>query len=266
MPTEKATAIVIRTVEFSETSLVVTLFTREFGKIGALAKGGRRLKGPFESALDLLALSGIVFLHKSSDALDLLTEAKLLRRFRPAGRDLGRLYAGYYVAELLDGLTDEDDPHPELFDLADQTLAALAVEDTEDANNSRRLTAAGEAVAKLTMRFELGALKLLGHLPSLDQCVECGGPVPLSGRVAFGQLDGGVLCANCRAGKKQVVMVSAGALRTMAQLADTDGAAWRRTKIDPRSLGELRGLLNHYFTQLLGRKPKMHEYLGVLGN
>ena len=61
-------------------------------------------------------------------------------------------------------------------------------------------------------------------------------------------------------------MVSAGALRTMAQLADTGGGVWRRMEIDPRSLGELRGLLNHYFTHLLGRKPKMHEYLGVLGN
>ena len=88
MPSEKATAIVLRTVEFSETSLVVTLFTREFGKLGALAKGARRLKNPFESALDLLALCRIVFLHKSSDALDLVTEAKLLRRFRPAGREL----------------------------------------------------------------------------------------------------------------------------------------------------------------------------------
>ncbi len=233
MSSEKATAIVIRTVEFSETSLVVTLFTREFGKIGALAKGGRRLKGPFESALDLLALSGIVFLHKSSDALDLLTEAKLLRRFRPAGRDLGGLYAGYYIAELLDGLTDEDDPHPELFDLADQTLAALAAgDDSRGLTAPGKTTAPGETVAKLTMRFELGALRLLGHLPSLDHCVECGAAVKQLGRVAFGQLDGGVLCPDCRAGKKQIVMVNAGVLRTMAQLADTDGAAWRRTKIE----------------------------------
>ena len=166
MPSEKATAIVIRTVEFSETSLVVTLFTREFGKIGALAKGARRLKGPFESALDLLALCRIVFLHKSSDALDLLTEAKLLRRFRPAGHDLSGLYAGYYVAELLGELTDDDDPHPELFDLADETLAALA---------------AGESVAKRVVRFELGALRLLGHMPSLDACVECGAAVAAGG-------------------------------------------------------------------------------------
>ena len=68
MPSEKVQAIVIRVVEFSETSCVVTLFTREFGKISGLAKGARRPKSPFESALDLLAVCRIVFLHKSSDA------------------------------------------------------------------------------------------------------------------------------------------------------------------------------------------------------
>ena len=251
MPSEKAVAIVIRTVEFSETSLVVTLFTREFGKLGALAKGARRLKGPFESALDLLALCRIVFLHKSSDALDLLTEAKLLRRFRPAGHDLRGLYAAYYVAELLGELTDEDDPHPELFDLADETLAALG---------------AGEPAAKRIVRFELGALRLLGHMPSLDACVECGARVAPAGRVAFGQFDGGVLCPACREGRKEVVLVSTGVLRAMAQLADPDGRVWRRLEIDSRCFGEMRGLLNHYFTHLLGRKPRMHEYLGVLGN
>ena len=249
MPAEKATAIVLRTVEFSESSLVVTLFTREGGKVRALAKGGRRLKGPFESAIDLLALCRIVFLRKSSDALDLLTEAKLQRRFRPAGRDLSSLYAGYYVAELLSGLTDDYDPHPELFDLADQTLQALA---------------AGQPVARMVLRFELGTLRILGHLPSLDACVQCGFEVRATGRVAFGQLDGGVLCAKCRGGRRQVASVSAGALRTMAQLADPHSRSWRRIEIGTTSHGEIRGLLNHYIANLLGHRPRMQQYLGLL--
>jgi DNA repair protein RecO (recombination protein O) len=251
MPSEKAIAIVIRAVEFSETSLVVTLFTREFGKIGALAKGARRLKGPFESALDLLALCRIVFLHKTSEALDLLTEAKLLRRFRPPGRNLPALYAAYYVAELLDAMTDDDDPHPELFDLADETLAALA---------------SGESVAKWIVRFELGALRILGHAPSMENCVECGVTLAIGGRVAFGLLDGGVLCANCRTGKREVVLVSAGVLRTLAQLAHQNGKIWRHMEVSAGSMGEMRGLLNRYFTHLLGRKLKMHEYLRMLEN
>src|SRR5262245_24583033 len=125
MATEKSRAIVLKVVEFSETSCVVTLFTEDFGKVGALAKGARRAKSPFEGALDLLALVRIVFLHKSSEALDLLTEARLERRFRCAQRDLARLYAGYYVAELLAELTEPGDPHRELFQAADATLFAL---------------------------------------------------------------------------------------------------------------------------------------------
>ncbi len=251
MPTEKTAAIVLRTIEFSESSLVVTLFTRDFGKIGALAKGARRLKGPFDSALDVLTLCRIVFLHKSSEALDLLTEAKLQRRFRPAGRDLSSLYAGYYVAELLSQLTDDCDPHPGLFDLADETLEALA---------------AGEAVPRRVVRFELGALRLLGHMPSLEHCVGCSVPVEATGRVAFGELDGGVLCDNCRMGRKQVASVSAGALRTMTRLADTDADAWRRIEIGSRTLAEIRGVLNRYLVNLMGRRPRMHEYLSPLCN
>src|SRR5690349_8791061 len=125
MAAEQTRGIVLKVVEFSETSCVVTLFTEDFGKVGGLAKGARRPKGPFEGALDLLALVRIVLLRKSSEALDLLTEAKLERRFRSAQRELARLYAGYYVAELLTELTERGDPHPALFHAADETLFSL---------------------------------------------------------------------------------------------------------------------------------------------
>jgi DNA repair protein RecO (recombination protein O) len=246
---EKTLAIVLRVVEFSETSCVVTLYSRDFGKIGALAKGARRPKSPFESALDLLSVCRIVFLHKSSDALDLLTEAKLERRFKAARKDLSRLYAGYYVAELLDALTDADDPHPDLFETADRTLAALD----------------GEAeLAPLVLRFELVALRVLGHLPALTQCAGCGKPVSTSGRVAFGQLAGGVLCGDCRVGQRQVVSVSGPVIDALRVFAQTDDA-WMEAGLDERVRGELRGVVNHYVANLLGRKPKMHPYLGALG-
>ncbi len=246
MSSEKATAIVLRVIEFSETSSVVTLFTREFGKIRALAKGARRPKGPFESALDLLGLCRIVFLRKSSDALDLLTEAKLERRFRPPGGDLSNLYAAYYVAELLSELTDDYDPHPELFDAADRALAALR---------------SSHGVAPVVLRFELTALRVLGHLPSLENCAECGNAVQLVGRVPFSQLAGGVLCKSCRVGQKQVISVSAAVLITLARLADPACEALRPEEFDPRTYGELRAVLNHYWSHLLGHQPRMHRYL-----
>ena len=246
---EKSLAIVLRLVDFSETSLIVTLFTEDWGKISALAKGARRPKGPFEAALDLLAVCRIVFLHKGSDALDLLTEAKLERRFRAATRDLSRLYAGYYVAELLQDLTDNADPHPRLFRAANQTL-----QDLDQAVD----------VAATELRFELLLLQEVGHMPALDQCVGCGAEVGNKrGRVAFGQLAGGVLCDACRPGQKQVVSLSTSVLSNL-RLFSEPGEEWRQTALDRSVRGEVRGLMNQYFANLLGHRPRMHRYLGVL--
>ena len=244
MSSEKSLAIVLRVVDFSETSVIATLFTEDFGKITALAKGARRPKGPFEAALDLLAVCRIVFLHKASDALDLLTEAKLERRFRAATRDLSCLYAGYYVAELLRELTDTGDPHPELFQVADRALI-----DLETQQDARRTI----------LEFELTTLRLLGHLPSLERCAACGAVVTVRGRVAFGQLAGGILCPSCRPGKRQVISISAGTLFLLRELADPTGS--RNEKLDRSSLGEARGILNQFLSNLIGRRLRMHRYL-----
>src|SRR3954451_5431066 len=193
MAAEKTQAIVLKMVEFSETSCIVTLFTEDFGKVGALAKGARRPKGPFEGALDLLALIRIVFLRKSSDSLDLLTEAKLHRRFRSAERDLMRLNAGYYVAELLTELTERGDPHPALFAAAEQTLQALD---------------GGQSVAETIVTFELTALKEVGHSPTMEACVVCGRPVAPRERAPLDMPAGGVLCDECRPGRRGIVSVS----------------------------------------------------------
>jgi DNA repair protein RecO (recombination protein O) len=251
MSVEKAEALVIRVIDFSETSAVVTLFTREFGKVAALAKGARRLKGPFESALDLLARVRIVFLRKSSEALDLLTEAQLERRFRSPGRDLSRLYGAYYVAELLNDLTDDDDPHPDLFDAACEALDALGGESTPP----------GDAI----LRWELVALRILGHLPSLDACVECGKAVAAGRRTSFGLAVGGVLCDACRPGKKHVASLSAPAVERLRQFAEP-GEGWKNAEIDRRQAGELRGIVNQYVSHLLGHPPRMQDYLSLPGS
>lgn len=229
---------------------MVTLFTRDFGKISAMAKGARRPKGPFEAAIDLLALVRIVFLSKSSDALDLLTEAKLERRFRAATRDLTRLYAGYYVIELLNDLTDNNDPHPELFDIADQTILNL---------DSDR------PVASNILRFEMAALQLLGHAPSWRQCVGCGlADVESKNGISFGLLAGGAYCPTCRAGKRQVVKLSTKAIELLEVYTDVESERWQDVPLAAKQTGEIRGVINQYLSHLLGKRPRMHKFLGLM--
>ena len=249
MPLEKAHALILRLVDFSETSQIVTLFTKEYGKIGALAKGAHRQKGPFDSALDLLTRVRIVFLRKSSGGLDLLTEAKLEHRFRPPDRDLTPLFAGYYLAELLLGLTDDYDPHPELFESAAETLEILSYDGEKN-------------ISPVILAFEMNALRLLGHLPNLEECVECGKPIATDRLVAFGQSSGGVLCRNCRPGKRHIAQINRESLKTLQWYARCKG----NVDSDPlhQITGEVRGVINHSISHLLGREPKMQKHLRFL--
>ncbi|MFO7901501.1 MAG: DNA repair protein RecO [Planctomycetota bacterium] len=249
MSSEKTQAIVVRVVDFSETSCVVTLFTREFGKIGALAKGARRPKSPFESALDLLAVCRIVFLHKSSESLDVLTEAKLERRFRGATRDLSRLYAGYYIAELLRDLTHAGDPLPALYDAAEAGLQELE---------------GNLPVHRIVLRFEMLALHLLGHLPALFGCAACGQSIEVSGRMLFGQQAGGLLCSRCRVGQRQVVGTTARTIEVLRRFATFGTSSWRETPMEARTRGEIRGIVGQYMCNVLDHRPRMHDYLGSL--
>ncbi len=246
MSDEKTTAIVLKVVEFSETSSIVTLMTRDFGKITAMAKGARKLKGPFESALDVLAVCRIVFLRRPSGSMELLTEAKLERRFRGASKNLETLYAAYYVAELLRLLTDDHDPHPDAYDLAVDTLQRLEE---------------GADVANQLIRFELRLLKILGHQPVFSNCAGCGKKRTAAGRVSFGLDAGGVLCSHCKVGKQNVVSLSSNAWQFLNELTIAV-AIEKDHKSEKWPLGEVRKLLNNYITHLLGFPPRLHAFLG----
>jgi DNA repair protein RecO (recombination protein O) len=242
-------ALVLRSVDVFETSSVLTLFTRELGKVSALAKGARRLKSPLQGGLDLLGVSDIVWLHKASEALDLVTEAAPVERFASFRRDLAALYAGYYVAELLTDLTDLHDPHPKLFDAAVVTLRHLG----EPALRSRRV-----------FRFELACLRELGLMPALDACAHCGvvvGPEGDPGAVAFGLATGGVLCPACRPGQPHVATLSGRTLDALRTLA-SPGGGWRELDPAPATLGPVRATLGAVVSHLLGHRPRMLPYLG----
>jgi DNA repair protein RecO (recombination protein O) len=242
---ERATALVIRGVDFSETSRIVTLWTREFGKVRALAKGGRRLKSNFDVALDLLTVCGIVFIRKHPGQLDLLTEAQVQERFGQLRGDLAALYAGYYVAEMLGDWTQESDPHPILFEEAVGTLRNLG----------QRGILAGPCLA----HFELVLLRELGYGPALDFCADCG--EALSGQgLAFSAAGGGALCAACQPKHRDKRALSDAAWRALGELQSA-GEGWRNVQ-DPHLRSEVRQLLDHYVTYLLGRRPRLLPYLG----
>jgi DNA repair protein RecO (recombination protein O) len=246
MSGEKSDALVIRVSDFSETSRVTVFFTREFGRISTLAKGGRRLKGPFESALDLLSTCRIVFLRKSSSGLDILTEAQLVSRFRPHGRDLTSLYGGYYVAELLLSLTEDYDPHPVLYDAAVAALDRLS----------------SEEIPRLSLiRFELVLLREIGQLPNFEECMACGEAVSEGLKFGFWVSQGGLICPTCQREDYDQLQIRAGTVAVLRHLADESETAWQRVSVSAQQLHEMKQVTTAAISHVLGRRPRMARYL-----
>ncbi|MFN0054183.1 MAG: DNA repair protein RecO [Planctomycetales bacterium] len=247
MSAEKSIALVIRLADFSESSRVVTLFTRDFGKVAVVAKGAKRLKGPFEAALDLLTLCEVVFLRKSTSSLDLLTEARLRTRFRPQPGNLGSLYGGYYVAELLDALSEEYDAHPALFD---EACAAL-----------ERLSEGNLPLNSILSRFELVLLREIGQLPSFEGCVACGEPVGDTRRFTFKVSQGGLICDACLIEDAPRSWMTPSTASTLCQLAQETLPDWSQLALTGEQMSPIRSVLISTISYVLGRRPKMLRYL-----
>lgn len=264
MAAEKTRSIVIRAIPFGETSCVATLYTRELGKVRGLAKGAWRPKSGFDAALDLLSTCQVLVLRKFSGGLDVLTEATLEYRFRVGS--LTAFHGALYVAELLDALTADADPQPDLFDAAHATLRTLS--------SPRPATAADghgqpsdrcdpDAVRAAVLHFELELLRIVGHAPALFRCAECRAPIGDGGRTFFGMLDGGALCPACRGGKRSVISISRDAMAALRLLAGSHHA-WQHVRLPPAAGGELRAIMNTYFANLLGRRLRTARWLAAL--
>lgn len=246
MSSEKATGLILRITDFSETSRICVWMTEEFGKLSTLAKGGRRLKGPFESALDLLSTCQLVFLRKSSGGLDLLTEARLLQRFSPQPKQIHNLYAGYYLAELLLALTEDYDPHPELY------RAAVGLLDQLQNLNDIRLA---------VIRFELKVLEEIGQLPEFETCMACSAPLT-EGRVfGFWVAQGGLICEDCQKSGYSQLEVHAGTASLLRQLTDPEATDWTQLTPTVQQLRELKHVTTTALSHILGYRPKTLKFL-----
>jgi DNA repair protein RecO (recombination protein O) len=246
MSTEKTEALVLRTTDWSETSRVATLWTRDLGKVRALAKGGRRLRSNFESSLDLLTHCRIVLIRKTSGGLDLLTEAQAVQCFAHLRTNLSALYAGYYLAELLGEGTQDLDPHPALFDEAVGALVSLGEPEA----------ATPHSVGLRMARFEAAWLRELGFRPVVEECASCSRPAA-AGAALFSPAAGGIVCEVCAGRFRDRQPLSArGREALVGLLGQESEMEW-----DQPLHVEIRHLLGPYVTYLLGRRLRSLPYV-----
>ena len=183
MPLLATDAIVLHAFDYSETSRILRLATRDAGVVSVLARGARRSTKRFGSALDLFAEGTVQVLVRDQRDLQTLCAFDLTRSRPGLAADLGRFAGASALAELVLRFAT-DDPQVSLFDALSRSLDELC---TAEPDEAREVTLAG-------------AWRLVGELgfaPSLDMCSACHSQVAIADALPFSHAAGGVLCANC---------------------------------------------------------------------
>ena len=151
----RSQAVVLRSLDYGETSQIVTLLTSEKGKLGVMAKGARRTKSQFGATLQPMAYTQVVFYYKPTRELQILSESSHVETFHQLRRNLNSITVGLRIVELVDALLEEEDPQPEIFALTVQALRRLNRTDTRAAN--------------LWPFVQLRMARLLGIAPSIER-------------------------------------------------------------------------------------------------
>lgn len=179
----KTEAVVLRSIRYGEADRVLHLYTLEHGRVGAVAKGVRRVKSRLGGRLEPLSRVRLV-LHQGRGELCTISQADTLSAHAALREARASLERGTQACEAVLRLLDSAEPNRPAYNLLCNQLALL------DADP--RLATRAQALA-----FRLKLLLAAGFAPELASCASCGVADHLSG---FSPSAGGVVCSGCEAG------------------------------------------------------------------
>jgi DNA repair protein RecO (recombination protein O) len=244
MPTYQADAIVLRRLDYGEADRILTLLTREHGKLSAIARGARKSQAR-AGALDLFGRSRMM-LAKGHN-LDVVAQVERRGDARNISGDMHRTAYACLVAEVVDKVLEDRHPVDDVFDLVVETLDRL--------NAPARLPRADAAW------FLMRILDLLGYQPQLVACAGCGGASLSPNRVWFSPLLGGVLCQRCGAHDQAGSALSPTGLKVLRVMQAGDAALYDRLRLPPELLAEVERALEDLLEYHLDRHLKSLDFL-----
>jgi DNA repair protein RecO (recombination protein O) len=235
--------IILQHADWGEADRLVTIFTRELGKMRAIAKGVRKPRSrkaghlePFTRASLLLARGRDLFI---------LTQAEAIETYPATKEDLVGLGYAAYLVELLSNFTYEEEENQTLYRLLANSLARLNQGDT------RQL---------VVHYFEIRLLELVGYRPQLFLCAQCEAEIRAEDQY-FSVIQGGVLCPKCGQQAVGVRPISVDALRYLRHFQRSSYAQASRARIPTKVYKEIKNLMDFYITHLLEKQLNTPGFL-----
>ena len=243
MPLYETEAIVLRSYKLGEADRIVSLFTRDFGRVRGVAGGARRRKSRFGGSLEPLTHLRVWFYERENRELVRLNSTEVVESFIEIQKDYAVQVAAQYVAEVCDHFMPERESNKRVFRLILHVLRGLGPPDHWEATLAY---------------FSAWILRLGGVLADLEDCNRC--RRPLGGAAAYyGESEEGLCCASCREGQgRQLAAAARGLCRsTQGQTLEQ----WRRSNPEREQSRDLRQFLDWQIERHIERKLVTKQFL-----
>jgi DNA repair protein RecO (recombination protein O) len=241
---QKTDAIILRRYPLRETSLLLFFYTKDFGKIKGVIRGIRGPRGQFGSFPEIFTLNKIVFYASRKREYVYLTECDLVDLFKNIRLDLERTGYASYIIEMVDATSMFHDTNKVLFQLLVDSLHALC-----GPGSARR-------IARI---FEIKLLLILGLMPAVDRCLQCGKAVNSGTRFSFKL--GGLLCRNCDAADRAAVDILPGTINFIYHIEKASYQKATRVKVSKQVGEEVESILRKFLDIHIDKKLKTLDFL-----
>ncbi|WP_306291511.1 DNA repair protein RecO [Paraliobacillus ryukyuensis] len=241
---EKIEGIIIRTQDYGETHKIVTLFTKEKGKIACIARGAKKPKSRM-AAVTQPFIHGS-FLIQTGSNLGTMQQGEIIVSFRKIREDIIKTAYASYLAELTDKMLDKQSFEGYLYQQFIFSMQAIEMDKDPDI---------------IMLMYELKVFDKAGFAPVVNRCVNCG---RLEASYAFSIKEGGFLCSQCLSIDPQAVHLSETLTKLFQIFSQVDLQQIGNISVKPENKALLKQLMEAYYDQYGSYYLKSKKFLKQL--
>lgn len=238
---QKCEGIVIRNNSYGESNKVVTLYTREWGKVGVMARGAKKPNSRLAAVTQPFTYGQ--FLVKRGSGLGTMQQGDIISSMRGIKEDIFLTAYASYVVDLTDKSTDEKTPNPYLFELLYQTLNYMNE---------------GYEPEILVNIYEMKILNSLGLYPVLDQCSIC---KSIEGEFSFSIREGGFICHRCLDKDPYHYKISQATVKLLRLFYYMDINRLGSISVKEETKKELKQIISAYYDEYSGLNLKTKRFI-----
>ncbi|MCX7816275.1 MAG: DNA repair protein RecO [Syntrophales bacterium] len=242
----KTEAVVMQRLNYGESDLIITFYTKDYGKLRGIAKGAKRSRKRFANALDNFCRSLLYFSRKMGEDLVIVENCDVIQHFEKLRISVVKTTVAAYFTELVDAFTPEGKPQRTIYSELCGFLSLL--EENIPPSN-------------LSLFFGTRLLKLTGFQPVLDHCTQCKLPLSKGVRYTFAKEGGGIVCDRCYFGEQMGLPVSLGTIKTLNLAMRVPLTKLRHIQLSQEIAEEAKNVLKSFIFHLTGKELKSLKVL-----